>query len=43
MKTLIASTFAVMILAGGTGTFVSNDADNFGTDRFWVDVGQGNQ
>lgn len=35
MKALITSTFAVMILAGGLGTFVPNDADHFGTDRYW--------
>jgi len=47
MKTLIASTFAVIILAGsavaGTGSFVPNDADHFGTDRYWEQVSQGTQ
>ena len=47
MKTLIASTFALMIFAGsaaaGTGTFVPNDVDHFGTDRFWEQVSQGTQ
>ena len=47
MKTIIASTFAVMILASSagasTGKFVANDADHFGTDRYWEAVSQGNQ
>ena len=35
MKTLIASTLAIMILAGGVGTFRANDADFWGTDHYW--------
>jgi len=40
MKKLITSTFAIMILAGGIGTFVPNDVDHFGTDRYWEHVEQ---
>ena len=35
MKTLISSTFAIMLLAGGIGALPANDADLFGTDRYW--------
>lgn len=41
MKALITSTFAVMILAGGIGTFVPNDRDHFGSDRYWEHIEQG--
>ena len=41
MKSLIASTFAVMILAGGFGAFVPNDTDHFGSDRYWEQIEQG--
>ena len=40
MKTLITSTLAIMVLAGGIGTFISNDRDHFGTDRYWEQVEQ---
>jgi len=43
MKTLIASTFAIMIFAGSasaSSTFVPNDRDHFGTDRYWEQVEQ---
>ena len=39
MKTLIATAFAIMVLASSasasTGKFVANDADLFGTDGYW--------
>jgi len=40
MKALITSTFAIMILAGGIGTFVPNDQDHFGTSYYWEQVEQ---
>jgi len=46
MKTLIVSTLAIMLFAGSasaSSTFVANDVDHFGTDRYWVAVGQGDQ
>ena len=40
MKMLINSTFAIMVLAGGIGSFVPNDRDGFGTSHYWEQVEQ---
>ncbi len=36
MKKLITSTFAIMLLAGGIGTFVPNGSAEFGSQDYWT-------
>ena len=40
MKILITSALAIMILAGGAGTFMPNDADYWGTDHYWDHISE---
>ena len=40
MKQIFGTALAVMILAGGVGTFVPNDTDHWGSDRYWTQLQQ---